>query len=73
MRLEDYEKLVEGKKCRWCGAELPAKVEHYPHGDGWEVEGFQQKQWLYVVCPRCGYSWALWKLGISRPLGEITA
>lgn len=22
--------------------------------------------WLYIKCPRCGYEWSLWKLGVSR-------
>jgi len=67
MRLEDYQKLLEGKRCRWCGCDLSdQEVKHYPHKAGWEVEGFEEKQWLYVVCPCCNYQWALWKLGIPR-------
>ena len=68
MKLEDYQKLLKGKKCRWCGTPLEdLPIEHYDHDDGWEVEGFERRQWLYVVCPKCGYQWALWKLGITRP------
>jgi DNA-directed RNA polymerase subunit RPC12/RpoP len=73
MRLEDYARLVGGRRCPLCGARLPAEVGHYPHGEGWEVEGFQQKQWLYVVCPSCGHECALWKIGISRPRGVVIA
>lgn len=71
MKLEDYEKLVEGKTCRWCGTELPQKVEYYAHPDGWKVEGFPTLLWLYVKCPNCKYDWSLWKLGLSRPVGKI--
>ena len=71
VKLEDYEKLVEGKRCRWCGTELPPKIEYYAHPGGWEVEGFPTLLWLYVTCPKCNYDWALWKLGISRPVGKI--
>jgi len=39
-------------------------VEHYPHNGGWNVEGFDKKQWLYITCPGCGYQWALHKLNI---------
>jgi len=66
MKLEDYEKLIKGKKCKWCGTELPQKIEYYEHSGGWVVEGFDSKLWLYVVCPKCKYQWALWKLGIKR-------
>jgi len=67
MKLEDYQRLLEGKHCKWCGTPLwNQRIEYYPHSDGWEVEGFLEKQWLYVTCPKCGYQWALWKLGIPR-------
>jgi len=62
-KLEDYQKMLEDKYCAWCGTPLKdCKIEHYPHSDGWEVEGFSEKQWLYVTCPNCGYTWSLWKL-----------
>lgn len=64
-KLADYEKLVKEKKCRWCEGEL-GPIEHYPHGAGWEVEGFDEKQWLYKKCLRCKYDWALWKIGVPR-------
>jgi len=69
MKLEDYKKLlmVKRAKCKWCGTPLwYCEIEHYDHDDGWEVEGFSKKQWLYVTCPKCGYQWSLWKLGIPR-------
>lgn len=66
LTLQAYERQVEGQKCRWCGADLPANIQFYPHPNGWDVVGYQHKLWLYVRCPRCGYDWALWKLGIRR-------
>ncbi len=66
MRIEDFEKLIEGKVCRWCGELLPAKVEYYEHSGGLIVDGFAEKLWLYVTCTKCKYQWALRKLGIMR-------
>jgi len=66
--LGEYEEILRQlkPKCRSCGEQLPATIEHYPHSGGWEVWGFREKQWLYVACPNCGYDWALWKLGVPR-------
>ena len=65
--LNDYRKQIQEDKCS-CGFEglkdLP--IEHYPHSAGWIIDGFAEKQWLYVTCPECGYQWALWKLGVPR-------
>jgi len=65
---EDYRKQIKKDKCRWCGfeglKELP--IEYYPHSGGWSVDGIPHKVWLYITCPKCKYSWALWKLGVQR-------
>lgn len=34
----------------------------YVHDGGDFVEGHKEKQWIYFVCSRCEYSWALWKV-----------
>ena len=34
------------------------------HSEGWEIEG--ELCWLYITCPKCGYGWSLWKLGVKR-------
>lgn len=55
------------KKCKYCNAELGnEQVHYYPHSTGWKIDGIQYKVWLFVVCPGCGYQWALWKLGFFR-------
>lgn len=64
MNLEDYAQLVKERHCRTCGRKLPAKIEHYDHEGGWKVDGYDERQWLYVNCPNCGYDNALWKLSI---------
>jgi hypothetical protein len=71
VNIDDYKKVVNGKACRWCEYELPNEVLHYNHGCGWKVEGYQQRQWLFVRCPRCEHDWSLEKLGISRKIGDF--
>ena len=58
-----YQEEIKGKKCRWCGKDLGDELlEFYDHDGGFEVEGFDRKQWLYVTCPECEYQWSLSKL-----------
>ena len=65
-RLCDYGRMLLGKKCKCDGnpslASLP--IEYYDHEGGWKVEGFENRQWLSVVCPKCKYGWSLWKLDV---------
>lgn len=77
--LEWYRGLIKRKDCdcnHWKRSKKPMPdlstlpIEHYDHDGGWPVLGFKERQWLYVTCPRCGYQWALWKLGVSRNAGE---
>jgi hypothetical protein len=49
--------------CGWCQTDLSGvPIEHYDHDGGYEVPGYEKKQWLYITCPKCHYQWALWKL-----------
>lgn len=59
-----YERLVGPQRCKTCGGPL-GLIQCYPHPSGWPVEGSDEKLWLYKTCARCGYQWALWKLGVS--------
>lgn len=43
-------------------------ILYYPHSGGWPVPGLAGTYWLYITCPKCGYQWALWKLGVPRTL-----
>lgn len=53
--------------CRHCSTPLPKKeIYHYQHPSGWIVSGYEKKQWLFIVCPKCNHQWSLWKLGFSR-------
>ena len=64
-----YSNMITKHVCMGCGAELDTSagnIQLYPHSGGWNVEGIEGKQWLYVRCHKCKYDWALWKLGVSR-------
>jgi hypothetical protein len=71
VNIKDYERMVQGKSCRWCEYVLPSEVRHYNHMGGWQVVGFQQRQWLSVRCDRCSYDWSLEKLGVARRVGDL--
>ena len=64
MTMADYQELLIGVTCRWCDhkVELTGPVEGYKHSGGFVVEGQKEKQWLFTVCPGCGYGWSLIKL-----------
>ena len=65
--LEEYGQKTDGKACRSCGTHfINLAVEHYDHPGGWEVDGFDVAQWLYITCPDCDYQNSLWKLGVPR-------
>lgn len=68
--LSHYQSELKGKICKWCKKRnenfiVPLEsepLERYDHSGGYDVDGFEEKQWLYVVCPKCDYQWSLWKL-----------
>lgn len=71
-----YRLYVSQKQCS-CGEMLNKQIsdrivrgdsvlDHYSHAEGWEVEGFDEKQWLSITCLKCRVSWPLDKLGIPR-------
>jgi hypothetical protein len=67
--LHYYTDQVYGKTCRWCDHKVqlhPRDVKAYAHDGGYEIEGFQHRQWIYVVCSKCDYAWSLSKLGIRE-------
>jgi len=75
LTLSEYEEL--GKQtCRFCSQKHPfvsvylGPIKYYNHEDGWKVFGFQKKQWLYRVCPKCGHEWSLEHLDVLRSEGE---
>ena len=68
--LQKYVELTRNAVCWDCGRPLNAtltSIKVKEHSDGWEVEGFPQKQWLYYECSHCLYQTSFFKLGIKRP------
>lgn len=58
---------VGGAKCSACGDRLDGQpIKARSHSGGWTVKGLSEKQWLYIICPRCKCQNALWKLGVPR-------
>ena len=54
---------LTGEKCRWRKTKLgDQRVQFYEHHGGYEVDGYDKRQWLYVECPKCKYEWNLNKL-----------
>jgi len=51
-----------------CGYDLRNEpiIYYVPHSSGWTIKGENDKVWLYVKCPRCGYDMAIWKMGVPR-------
>lgn len=75
--LQDYSNMITEKDCSPCMKAKMVKgemktpldirasqIQHYDHDGGWDVKGFKEKQWLYVVCKKCKYAWNLKKLGV---------
>lgn len=79
MNLHEYARLAlsQGAKCWICQRTLGEKDLLYrgPHSDGWIVDGYPYKLWLYFRCPKqtCRYETSLAKLGIERPEPRDTA
>ena len=69
--VKDYSNMITKDECT-CGMELPTHhsaihmTDVRPPSFGWPVEGHEQRQRLYIVCPQCGYQWDLWQLGVPR-------
>jgi hypothetical protein len=62
-RLKKVKTLEDPLKCHWCLTDLSNEnIKAYPHNGGLELEGRSGLFWLYIICPKCGYEWALWKL-----------
>lgn len=52
----------------WPNPPCPGVLQFYPHSSGWPVLrvpppfNLVAKYWIYVVCSKCGYEWAIRKL-----------
>lgn len=63
-----FDQLDIEYKCR-CGS-FPIKhgsVDHYEHLEGgYLVNGYKNRQWIFVICHKCGISTSFRKLGIKE-------
>jgi hypothetical protein len=65
--VDKYLRQVDSFMCHFCGASMTGQpVRGYDHDAGWTVEGFPEKQWLYIVCPKCQHQWGFNHLGVTR-------
>jgi hypothetical protein len=67
MKMSDYQAQIVGKVCPACKRPVPSRIQFRDHAGGFKVDGFSQRQWLWVSCPGCSFDIALWKLGIEHP------
>ena len=65
--------IQKDAKCEWCGYRFNiGDIRNYPHKGGIKVDGFIEKQWVYMRCVVCGYDWALWKLEAQIKARELS-
>ena len=69
--LKEWSLSILTPNCVNCRVRFPEPlvVDPYDHKDGWDVAGFDEKQWLSVYCHNCGYDTSLNKIGVPRSLG----
>ena len=72
--LEEYLELTKESSCVICGEPLmPDLFRASKHVGGWEVAGYEHKQWLYYECGHCGHLTNLVTLNVSRPRPNLVA
>lgn len=71
-------KRARRKTCD-CGKSLTSAIVYtYDHECGDTLPGFSKPQWVFLICRRCGYQWAYWKIhgpsleNISIPSRTLT-
>ena len=66
--ITEYFDLLNTKyKCD-CG-EFSIKygeIDHYEHDDGYHLNGYKNKQWIFIVCPKCKIAISFKRLGIEE-------
>ena len=66
--IEQYKELTKGSSCVICGEPvMPDLFRVSEHDGGWDVAGYEEKQWLQYECGQCGDGTNLVTLNISRP------
>jgi len=70
MDISDIHKISRDHKCSnpYCDRALSAAQEELkPHDAGWQVNGYDELQWVSFKCSGCGHITSLDKLGVPRP------
>jgi len=49
-------------ECDCSNSLVGATIHIYNHDGGLQVDGYSEKQWVYLHCSKCGYDWSIWKL-----------
>lgn len=58
--------LSHNAKCYSCGVpHKKGEITNVNHMGGFEVKGFDEKQWVYMTCGSCGAQGAIWKILIG--------
>jgi hypothetical protein len=69
LTLEEYQGMVRYLRCGGSSRCMGGlELKRYNHVEGWKVEGFSEKQWLYTKCFHCGSEVSLRHWGIERGL-----
>ena len=68
--LEQYQNLIVGNVCSGCFKSVTGLTLQYCNNqqNGWDIEGFSTRQWLYVDCPSCCYQTSLKEMGYLAPI-----
>ena len=65
-----YRNQMDRRRECFCGYEKlhdrPIYAGIKGHSGGWDIRG--DNYWLWIHCPKCGYEWSVWKLGVPRDL-----
>lgn len=69
LSLDEF-RVMMGIRCNRgsCRGFLNSSLGHYEHSDGWIVEGFKERQWLYTICGSCGDETSLQHYGVHKDL-----
>lgn len=64
---KEFRKHYSHAHCH-CGHDLSHEpISYYvPHSGGWTIKSEQEKAWLFVHYPKCGYDMSIWKIGVPR-------
>lgn len=71
MNTQEYALMAteRGAKCYSCEKILKVEeIRHHDDDNGWLVEGYRHRQWLFFLCSDCGYGTSFIKLRIEGSL-----